>query len=138
MLTSVVKPLPGFLSENRDKDMVAWKKVYCVMNDGYYNSYKAVIAKLIIPKDAAVIFTNHKCRASYVIVEGFYPCDLLFSPSINKRLPMNIAWSAWDSFFHYEAGKTATPDSFDPDPDAVCSHGIHFLRTYGEADRYDI
>lgn len=136
MLTSVMEPLPGFLSENRDKDMVAWKKVYCVMKGDYYNSYKAVIAKLIIPKDAAVVFTNHKCRASYVIVDGFYPSNLLFSPSINKRLHVDMAFSAWDSDFRYEDGKTVTPDSFDPDPDVACSHGIHFFRTYEEAQQY--
>lgn len=133
MLTNVIEPVPGFLSENRDKDMVAWKKVYCVKKGDYFNSYEPVIAKLTIPKDAAVVFNNRKCRASRAIVDGFYDYNYLSTPSTNEKLNIKLAFSAWDYNFCYEDGKTVTPDSFDPDPDAVCSHGIHFFRTYEEA-----
>lgn len=138
MLDAVMEPLPGMLSENRSKDIYGWKKVYNVKDNGFYNSYEAVIAKLIIPKDAAVVFTNHKCRASYAIVDGFYPYDRLFEPGPSKKLDMKLAFSAWDTRFYYEDGKAVTPDSFDPDPNVECSHGIHFFRTYEEARQYDL
>ena len=141
MLTGVMKPLPGILSENRNKDICGWKKVlYLVYHDDRHPrpEYKIAIAKLIIPKDAAVMFTNHKCRASYAIVDGFYPQDRLFEPGPSKKLNTKLAFSAWNTRFYYEDGKTVTPDSFDPDPDRECSHGIHFFRTYEEARQYNI
>ena len=139
MLTGVMKLLPGILSEKRSKDIYGWKKV-CYFNGVKDSlcSYEPAIAKLIIPKDAAVIFTNHKCRASYVIVDGFYPDDRLFEPGPSKKLNIKLALSAWDTRFYYEDGKIATPDSFDPDPEAECSHGIHFFRTYKEARSYNL
>lgn len=137
MLTGVMEPLPGFLSEHRSKDIYGWKKVYHLDDivEGL-PMYKIAIAKLIIPKDAAVVFTNHKCRASYVIVDGFYPHDRLFQPSPSKELNIRLAFSSWNTRFYYEDGKIATPDSFDPNPDIECSHGIHFFRTYEEAQAY--
>lgn len=141
MLTGVMKPLPGILSENRNEDICGWKKVfYLVYHDDRHPwpECKIVIAKLIIPKDAAVIFTNHKCRASYAIVDGFYPADRLFEPGPRKKLDTKLAFSAWNTHFYYEDGKTVTPDSFDPDPTVMCSHGIHFFRTYKEAQQYSI
>lgn len=140
MLTGVMKPLPGFLSENRSKDIYGWKRVYYFKIDdfGILNSYEPAIAKLIIPKDAAVVFTNHKCRASYAIVDGFYPDDRLFKPGPSKKLDIKLAFSAYNDSFLYEDEKIATPDSFDPDPDIECSHGIHFFRTYEEARQYVI
>ena len=139
MITGVMKPLPGFLSENRSNDIYGWKKVYYFKgDDNCFNSYEPAIAKLIIPKDAAVVFTNHKCRASYAIVDGFYHHDRLFEPGLGKKLNIKLAFSAWNTRFYYEDGKIATPDSFDPDPNAECSHGIHFFRTYEEARRYTI
>ena len=139
MLTNVMKPLPGFLSENRNKDIYGWKKVYHLNNlvEGW-PMYEIVIAKLIIPKDAAVVFIHSKCRASYAIVDGFYPYDLIFQPNTNKKLNTRLAFSAWNTRFYYEDGKIATPDSFDPNPDIECSHGIHFFRTYEEARNYRI
>lgn len=139
MLAGVMKPLPGMLSESRSKDIYGWKKVYYLDNlvEGW-PMYVIVIAKLIIPKDAAVIFTNHKCRASYAIVDGFYSYDHLFEPGPSKKLDTKLAFSAWNTRFYYEDGKTVTPDSFDPDPDRECSHGIHFFRTYEEARQYNI
>jgi len=139
MLTGVMKPLPGMLSENRSKDIYGWKKVYHLDNivEGW-PMYGIVITKLIIPKDAAVIFTNHKCRASYAIVDGFYSYDRLFAPGPSKKLDTKLAFSAWNTRFYYEDGKTVTPDSFDPDPNIECSHGIHFFRTYEEARQYTI
>ena len=139
MITNIMRPLPGFLSENRSKDIYGWKKVYYFKSDdhlGLLSSYESAIAKLVIPKDAAVIFTNHKCRASYVIVDGFYPDDRLFEPGPSKKLDIKLAVSAYDVGFRYEDGKIATPDSFDPDPEIECSYGIHFFRTYKEARQY--
>lgn len=141
MLTNIMKPLPGFLSENRSKDIYGWKRVYYFngkCGGNYSCSYEPAIAKLIIPKDAIVVFTNHKCRASYVIVDGFYPDDRLFEPGPSKKMDIKLAVSAYDVDFWYEDGKIATPDSFNPDPDIECSHGIHFFRTYVEARQYVI
>ena len=139
MLTGVMNPLPGRLSESRSNDLYGWKKVYYLddLVEGW-PMYGIVIAKLIIPKDAAVIFTNHKCRASYAIVDGFYSCDRLSEPGLSKKLNTKLAFSAWNTSFYYEDGKTVTPDSFDPDPNIECSHGIHFFRTYEEARRYHL
>lgn len=109
MLTGVMKPLPGILSENRNEDICGWKKVlYLVYPDDRHPrpEYKIAIAKLIIPKDAVVIFTNHKCRAPYAIVDGFYPADRLFEPGPSKKLDTKLAFSVWNTRFYYEDGKT--------------------------------
>lgn len=43
---------------------------------------------------------------------------------------------ARDGAFHYKAGETVKPDSFDPNPLVECSYGIHFFITRSEAEAY--
>ena len=46
------------------------------------------------------------------------------------------AFSLHDTHFYYHPGEIVYPDSFDPDPDAVCTNGIHFFGTVKDAMEY--
>lgn len=98
--------------------MQAWK--YAISEDGE----KALI-ELDIPDDAERIMFFNIGRASNAIVENIYICSE-FTNSFTKEIKK--AYSAYDHRFVYEFGKTVTPDSFDNDANAVCTHGIHFFK----------
>jgi len=128
----------GIYSITRDADIIGWKKVFARVTNYPYDLRKfPVIAKLRIPKDAAVVFGFLKCRASRVIVDGFYTYDHVWEPSPDNELSLLEACSAIDPRFLYTKGSEAFPDYFDSDPTNRCSHGIHFFRTYEEAANYD-
>lgn len=124
-------------SSCRDEEIVGWKKVFVRAYGRYGNLYTfPVIAKLRIPKDAGVVCGITKCRASRVIVEGFYAPDHVWMPGPDNELSLTKAHSAMDPGFLYEKRSEVVPDSFDPDPKNNCSHGINFFRTYEEAVKY--
>ena len=130
-------PPVGFnLSLSRDEDMIVWKKAlnpkikYNNYKEGYYEH---VIVMLKIPKDASVLFTPNKCRASRAIVLGFYPCPY---GGEEYELDITSAISWYNNFFKYNLGDELHPDYFDPDWRKTCSHGIHFFRTFDEAVNY--
>ena len=134
----------GVYSESRDADIIGWKKVlvprYSICVDGCdTEECMTVIAKLIIPKYAQVVFGDTKCRASQAIVDGFYPLKYMtLSPSPDEELKILWARSARDRETIYIPGQTVIPDLFDPDQVVTCSHGIHFFRSYPEACCYVI
>lgn len=134
----------GIYSESRDTDIIGWKKVlvprYSICIDGCdTEECITVIAKLIIPKEAQVVFGDTKCRASQAIVDGFYPINFReISPSPDEELKILWACSARDRETIYIPGQTVIPDWFDPDQVVTCSHGIHFFRLYQEACDYVI
>jgi len=133
-------PIPpvGFeLSLSRDTDMIVWKKALdpklkhdSLLGLGYH---EYVIVKLKIPKDAAVLFTPKKSRASRAIVLGFYPCAY---GGEDYQLDKTSAMSWYDHSYVYKIGEEITPDSFDPDWHKTCSHGINFFRTFDDAVNY--
>ena len=125
----------GEYSAGRDHDFIGWKQavIFCWDRDGMIRTRG--IVKLTIPKDAEVVFTEHKCRASYAKVEAIYPCDPLFAET-TEPLDESFAISYHDPKFRYTPGEVVFPDEFDRNPNAVCSHGIHFFRHYGEAYDY--
>ena len=125
----------GEYSKGRDHDFIGWKQalILCWARD--YMVKTPAIVKLTIPKDAEVVFTKHKCRASYAKVEAIYPCDPLFTEN-TEPLDEPFAISYHDYKFRYTPGEKVFPDEFDRNPNAVCSHGIHFFRHYGEAYDY--
>ena len=122
-------------SSCRDEEIVGWKKVFVRV---YGRHAFPVIAKLKIPKDAGIVFKFSKCRASRAIVEGFYASNHVWMPCPDNELSFTKAHSAINPGFLYEKGSEVVPDSFDPDPNIICSHGIHFFRTYEEAAVYDV
>ena len=124
----------------RDEEIVGWKKVFArVKGDSFgdFSPFFPVIAKLRIPKDAGIVFKFSKCRASRAIVDGFYACDHEWEPGPDNELSLLTAKSSRDPKFLYTKGSEVLPDSFDPDPSVICSHGIHFFRTYEEAAVYN-
>ena len=46
------------------------------------------------------------------------------------------AFSLHDTHFYYRLGEIVYPDNFDPDPDVVCTNGIHFFGTVKDAVEY--
>lgn len=124
------------VSLSRDEDMIVWKKAlnpkikFNTFKDLYYEH---VIVKLKIPKDASVLFTPSKCRASRAIVLGFYPC-VYGGEGYELDITSAMAW--YDHAFIYTLGEEITPDGFDPDWRRTCGHGIHFFRSFDDAVQY--
>ena len=124
------------VSLSRDEDMIVWKKAlnpkikFNAFKDPYHEH---VIVMLKIPKDASVLFTPSKCRASRAIVLGFYPCAY---GGEGYELGITSAMAWYDHAFIYTLGEEITPDSFDPDWRRTCGHGIHFFRSFDDAVQY--
>ena len=100
-----------------DGDIIGWKKLR-----------NGLIAKLSIPAKAKRLNSigSRKCRAEYAIVLAIY----------DGKKKVKKGYGQHDSTFLYTTGATVTPDSFDPDTRAGCSHGIHFFITRFEAEEY--
>ena len=131
-----IPPVGYEVSLSRDNDMIVWKKAFNtkIKYDVYHvPHYEYVIVKLKIPKDAAVLFTPSKCRASRAIVLGFYPCAY---GGEEYELDMTSAMSWYDRSFRYNLGEEISPDDFDRNWRKTCSHGIHFFRNFNEAVNY--
>ena len=136
LFDDIIPPVGFELSLSRDEDMIVWKKV--LVEKIKYNDYKEpyyehVIVKLKIPKDASVLFTPSKCRASRAIVLGFYPCAY---GGEAYELDMTSAISWYNHSFKYNLGEEIVPDYFNSDWRKTCSHGIHFFRNFDEAVQY--
>lgn len=136
LFDDIIPPVGFEFSISRDNDMIVWKKA--LNPEVKFNNYKEpyyehVIVMLKIPKDAAVVFTPSKCRASRAIVLGFYPCAY---GGQEYELAITSAMSWYDHFFKYNLGDEIHPDCFDRDWRRTCSHGIHFFRNFYEAVNY--
>lgn len=131
MIPEVTK---GKLVYGLDEDTTVWKKAI-VFSENYYG-WEYAIVKLTIPKDAKVVLSPHKCRASYAKVEGIYPIEP-FEPT--EPLVTKIAYSyfKYPFIFSYQVGEVVYPHWFSLDPTSVCNAGIHFFRTYDEAVEYE-
>ncbi len=134
MIPQVITPI--LIENGLDEDSIGWKKA--MYFDVAKGSYRRVIVKLTIPKDALLVLGRNKCRASYAKVEGIYPSSRYHKepPAV---LPITEAES-WYTFpfgkFVYKVGQYVYPDLFSMGAE-VCAHGIHFFRTYSEAARYN-
>lgn len=132
----IIPPCGYEFSLSRDYDMIVWKKAFNTKIK--YNNYREpyyehVIIKLKIPKDASVVFTPSKCRASRAIVLGFYPCA--FGGEVYP-LDITSAMSWYDHAFRYNLGEEIVPDCFNSNWRRTCSHGIHFFRNFDDAVNY--
>lgn len=133
---TIIPPFGYEFSLSRDEDMIVWKKAFNtkIKYDEYHvPHYEYVIVKLKIPKDASIVFTPSKCRASRAIVLGFYPCA--FGGEVYP-LDITSAMSWYDHAYRYNFGQEIVPDCFNADWRKTCSHGIHFFRTFDEAVNY--
>ncbi len=88
---------------------------------GYKKLEGGIICKLKIPAKAQRIggLTSRKCRAEYALVLKGSGYTGVHGPNTK-----------------YKSGRIVRPDSFDPDPRNVCSHGIHFYITRAEAESH--
>jgi hypothetical protein len=111
-------------------DIIGYKKAY--LRDKEYGFVSIIIIKLLIPAKAKRINGNsNKCRAEYAKVLGFY--DSLEKPvSLKKGYGV---YSTHDQTFRYIKGRIMRPHEFDNDK-KVCTGGIHFFKTFGEAKNY--
>jgi hypothetical protein len=137
-LDDIIPPIGFEFSLSRDDDMIVWKKALKTelkRHGSRFNPefYEPVIVKLKIPKDASVLFTPKKCRASRAIVLGFYPCAY---GGEEYELDITSAMAWYDHSFKYNLGEEITPDCFDHDWRNTCSHGINFFRNFDEAVNY--
>ncbi len=88
---------------------------------GYKKLADGTIAKLRIPAEAKRVnaYGSRKCRAEYAFV-----------------LSSSGASAKHGETFKYPKHGKIVPDSYDADPRAECSHGIHFFITEQEAKDY--
>lgn len=106
-----------------------------VFSENYYG-WEYAIVKLTIPKDAKVVLSPHKCRASYAKVEGIYPIKP-FGPTEPLNTKIAYSYFKYPFMFSYQVGEVVYPHWFSLDPTSVCNAGIHFFRTYDEAVEYE-
>ena len=109
-----------------------------------------VLIELEVPEEypGAIVY-KHK----YEIVNRSYDTDRKYRVVVQYRSNvariLNIrrikfgtheyvdsAMSLYDEHFYYHPGEMIYPDAFDPNPDNVCTNGIHFFGTYEEAISY--
>lgn len=134
MIPEVEKTI--FIKDGLNEDSIGWKKA--IYFDVGMGSYRNIIVKLTIPKDALLVLSKNICRASYAKVEGIY----LSNPYCDEppaALPITEAESWFKSpisKFVYTVGQYVYPDFFSTNAE-VCAHGIHFFRTYREAAYYN-
>ena len=87
-----------------------------------YKKLRRSIAKLRVPPEAkrTAALVGRKCRAEYVeVVE-------LTAPDVDCHTGV----------LRYQQGWIIKPDSYNDDIRLECTHGIHFLLTREEAERY--
>jgi hypothetical protein len=70
-----------------------------------------------------------KCRVPKAYVVSITDCD--------GKLTYSAA-SYEDAYFIYKVGSIVVPDSFDSNPDEICTHGIHVFLSREEAVAYDL
>ncbi|KKQ99994.1 MAG: hypothetical protein UT24_C0019G0034 [Candidatus Woesebacteria bacterium GW2011_GWB1_39_12] len=110
--------------EESDFQMIGWKKANQCTG--------GAVVKLGIPKDAKIV----RCNNSKVIrAERVFVLDIrLFSPRYfqeGSQIPWaNNIYRANGKKTTYYLGQIVEADSFDPDPDKDCAHGIHFFENY--------
>lgn len=106
---------------------VAFKKAWWINRSG--NKLVDVVVKLKVLDDAQrVSGVGRKCRCSAAEVLDIY------DPATKEHY--NKARSCFNVDFVYEVGQVVTVEDFDPKP-LVCSRGIHFFLSEGEAIEYN-
>ena len=111
--------------------MKAWK---CATDE----KGNLVVIELTVPDYPESVKLNYgnelRGRAPYAIVDKIYR-DGVFNIRPEIAGP---AVSLYNMSFTYYVGKKVVPDSFDPDPDAACSHGINFFESFTAALDYGL
>lgn len=69
---------------------------------------------------------NRKCRAEFVRA-----LEIIVNGEAVKSAP-----GRYDASVVYRVGEITRPDSYDDNPSADCTHGIHFFLTKEEAERW--
>ena len=109
--------------------MKAWK---CATDE----EGNLVVVELTVPDYPESVKLNcwaeSRGRAPYAIVDKIYR-DGVFNIRPEVTGP---AVSLYNGRFTYCVGKKVVPDSFDPDPDTACSHGINFFESFTAALDY--
>jgi Family of unknown function (DUF5758) len=124
--------------ESKSEDIIAWK--LCSNASG-----EKRIVKLFIPADAQKVIpvgddflsTNFKERADQAIVMDIQQLDINTEKSVvpNETEAFSYIHSKKLS---YKLGHPVLPDSFNSDPSAGCSNGIHYFRNRRAANIFFI
>lgn len=101
--------------------MIGYKKCRSTLDSTL--SVKHVIVELEIPAGAVVFsINNNKCRTNKVIVKRIYGGDRGFSMT--------------SGYLSYYPGDEINIKDFNLEYNVECAPGIHFFRTYKEAENY--
>lgn len=82
------------------------------------------------PEDDAYPNKIKQYRANVARVLNIQKIAFSNSPRISS------AFSLYDENFYYHPGEIIYPDTFDPDPNAVCTNGIHFFDAFIDAVKF--
>lgn len=111
---------------------IGWKQVYNVDADNFYQAI-FYIAKLYIPPDArrTSYFGGGKCRCDKALVLELQNAD-------GTPADIKVAYSYYylKNRTEYKPGEWVYADSYDPNRNNECTHGIHFFITREEVLRY--
>lgn len=114
---------------------VGFKRVLLGVNEFGYRD--RAIAKVLIPEDAGRICGSDgdKCRASRVLTLEIVSDEGDNVPSaIGTYTRYGIDGEQVETYYH--VGQVTEADSFNPDPGAQCTNGIHFFLTRAGAESY--
>lgn len=127
---------------------LGYKKVKCRRLGWIYNRNIDVVAQVEIPQDATIIRPTHcfsdswgdshyyvsdQLRTNHLTVLDFYDKNgNILDSSCHE------CWSLRDPSFEYEKRKRHTPDSFNTNIAAECTHGLHFFPDFELARNYTI
>jgi hypothetical protein len=88
---------------------------------GYKVVTAPVLVKLSFPEEAEIVnLDKDKSRANMAFVEAVYIVNDFGREGVTNRSYLPSC--------NYEVGKLVVPDSYDPNPNNLCGHGIHFCK----------
>lgn len=95
---------------------------------GYKIIIAPVLVKLSFPDDAELVnLDKDKSRASVARVESIHVVNDFGAEGVTNESYKPC---------RYEVGQLVYPDSYDPDPDQNCGHGIHFCKDIESLQEY--
>lgn len=110
--------------EARLKNLELRKSVKC----GYKVVNAPVLVKLSFPDEAEIVnLDKAKSRASVAMVESVHIINDFGAEGVTNRSYKPC---------RYEVGQLVYPDSYDPNPDQDCGHGIHFCKNIEDLREY--
>lgn len=120
-------------SEQKKKDIEDARRKSEELRKSIKYVYKVVdapvLVKLSLPDEAEVVnLDKAKSRANMAFVEAVYPINYFGGEGVTN--------TNYSHYCNYEVGKMVYPDSYDPNPNQECGHGIHFCKDINSLGDY--